>query len=126
MAAPSVVPDDPGIGRLGRSISQSFHVLPASKLNSTLLMVLRPAEGDAAEVLLGSLQRLIVARAVDAREDFDRSVIRPAFSLPVAEIIAVVDFDLDNPFYVLDAVESGHDQPEGKPCSFGSFSPFIR
>src|SRR5262245_2777432 len=49
---------------------------------------------------------------INTREDLDRTVVGPALTLPVAEMVTGVDFDFDDPFHVLDSIKSGHQQAE--------------
>ena len=118
---PCIVPDDPGVGRHRRfdlalvpgaaCVEAQFHFADA----------VWPAECDAAKDLLVPAERLVMAGTVDTGKDFDGAVVGPAFTLPVALVVSGIDFDFDDPFYILDAVEARHDESERKPMFFWEF-----
>ena len=118
---PCIVPDHPGVGRHRRfdltlvpgaaRVEAQFHFADA----------VWPAECDAAKDLLVPAECLVVAGTVDTGKDFDGAVVGPAFTLPVALIVSGIDFDFDDPFYILDAVEARHDESDRKPMFFRQF-----
>jgi hypothetical protein len=50
-----------------------------------------------------------------SRENLDRPVIGPALALPVSFVVARIDFNLDDPLHILDAIKSRHQQAEREP-----------
>src|SRR5207244_13429052 len=66
---------------------------------------------------------LIMSGTVDAREELDGAIVRPALPLPIALIVAVVHFDFGDPFDVLDAVNARDNGPKGESMHFGKLNP---
>src|SRR5215467_9965570 len=116
---PRVVPDHPGVGRHRWF---DLALVPRTACVETQLDfadTVWTTKCDAAELLFGPAQCLVMARGIDARKNLDRSVVCPALALPIAEIVARIDFNLVNPFHILDAVESRHDGSEGEAMFLG-------
>src|SRR5437016_11895160 len=53
-----------------------------------------------------------MSRGIDTRKDLDVTVVGPAFTLPVALVVSGIDFDLDDPLYVLDTVKSRYEESD--------------
>src|SRR5574337_732992 len=60
---------------------------------------------------------------IDTRKNLDRAVVGPALALPVPLVVAGIDFDLDDPFNVLDAVEAWYQQSEREAMFLGQLFP---